>query len=457
MSRQGSNALNPAGRAERAEARADRAARHQVTLEESPTENPREIEPTIENESTAEIPNFTTSERRDENTSPAQEVQMEDDSLSEGEIELIKEARRMAAVLRKLEARQKLQATKRRITELEFELNRTADSTLATSVVSNVQEEPDTTSARISNNERVARPLASATSDQEVGQDTSFKTPRWQLNLNDPGMTSAPTRKNQKKFAGKTMKDLDDFVAESDAFHGHNFSYFAKGDHRKVLEAALHFEPKLLKRWQQHANTLDALPNWYFFGRWLQKQIMDPNKAYMEAERIYLTMIQRENQSVQDFATEIQSVERRVRVPQSDYHRIVNFYHKVLPEIRAEFDKYADKLEDLDYDTLVVRLATVEDNIPERRKKLKNQAQRPQQNGINSSSGKPNGGANPAGSGQQSRKRRAREGEPGDWRCNYHKSNGHTDSECKAQKTQAFSRDKQRPRLTGGNKETKKD
>ncbi|KKZ68483.1 hypothetical protein EMCG_05870 [[Emmonsia] crescens] len=93
--------------------------------------------------------------------------------------------------------------------------------------------------------------------------------------------------------------------------------------------------------------------------------------AFRDSDAQYLKMEQREAQSVHQFVTQLQAVEGRLRHSYEDYHRKSHLYMKVLPEIRREFDKYAVKLEDLDYDAVLTRLATAENNLPERKKKIK--------------------------------------------------------------------------------------
>lgn len=44
---------------------------------------------------------------------------------------------------------------------------------------------------------------------------------------------------------------------------------------------------------------------------------------------------------------------------------------KVLPEIQHKFNKYADKIEDMDYNAVINRLIIIEQNLSEWVKKLK--------------------------------------------------------------------------------------
>ncbi|EDN10041.1 hypothetical protein HCAG_05844 [Histoplasma mississippiense (nom. inval.)] len=197
------------------------------------------------------------------------------------------------------------------------------------------------------------------------------RVPLWQLELRDPGMSGHPPRRDVEKFRGQSMKEFENFVTAAIAFHASDLDYYNEHDHRKVIEAVTHFNVEMQQRWYQHTHDMRILPPWEEFVSWMQCQVTDPDKSFRDADRQYWKTEQQEDQTVQQFASHLQSIEGRLRHPYSEYHRKSHLYMKVLPSIRREFDKYATKLEELSYDATLHKLAIAESNLPERRKKLK--------------------------------------------------------------------------------------
>ncbi|OJD12572.1 hypothetical protein ACJ73_09326 [Blastomyces percursus] len=214
------------------------------------------------------------------------------------------------------------------------------------------------------------------------------RIPLWQQELRDPGMKGHPTRKNVEKFKGRSMKEFETFVTAATAFHASDITYFNEYDHRKIIEAVTHFDSEMQRRWYQHTRNMHTLPSWNYFLEWMQRQVTDPNKAFQDADKKYWEIIQLEHQTVQQFASYLQSIEGRLRHSYSEHHRKMHLYMKVLPAIRREFDKYADRIEDMSYDAVLHRLATAESNLPERQKRLKDKSNKRRWNEYSSSSTK---------------------------------------------------------------------
>ncbi|PGH29022.1 hypothetical protein GX50_08236 [[Emmonsia] crescens] len=103
----------------------------------------------------------------------------------------------------------------------------------------------------------------------------------------------------------------------------------------------------------------------------MQKQVTDSDKAFRDSDAQYLKMKQCEVQMVHQFMTQLQAVEECLHHSYEDYHQKAHLYMKVLPEIYHKFDKYAEKLKDLEYDAVLTRLATAENNLSERNRKTK--------------------------------------------------------------------------------------
>ncbi|OAX77010.1 hypothetical protein ACJ72_08697 [Emergomyces africanus] len=113
------------------------------------------------------------------------------------------------------------------------------------------------------------------------------------------------------------MKEFETFVTAATAFHASDLTYFNEHDHRKIIEAVTHFESEM-------------------------QRFTDSNKAFQDADKKYWEITQQEHQRVQQFASQLQSIEGRLRHSYEEHHRKMHLYMKVLSSIRREFDKYAD-------------------------------------------------------------------------------------------------------------------
>ncbi|PGG96897.1 hypothetical protein AJ80_09764 [Polytolypa hystricis UAMH7299] len=268
-------------------------------------------------------------------------------------------------------------------------------------------------------------------------------TPKWQTELKDREMLKAPQRKIEK-IQCRNYKELEQFITNAKTYHAYNHWYFNGPDYRKVLEAAQHFDTKLLMRWSTHMNTLDAAPTWENLVLWLVNLTDDPDKVSREADMQYMKMQQREYQSVYDFATDLQSVELRCREHYTDSQRKTHLYTKVVPEIRVELDKHAVRMEDLDYEGLITKLTQVENNMPDRVKQIKNGARNRNKDANDGKSLDERVSFRNDKHDKSFKRKRETDAastkplktKPSNTWCNFHKSNTHSDAECKAQKAQ---------------------
>src|SRR5262249_13010626 len=90
------------------------------------------------------------------------------------------------------------------------------------------------------------------TTYESSSRSSAHRRYRWYETLDDLGMNKAPTRKTEKRFTARGMKELEDFLTECNAFYRYNHAYFGilGKDHRRVLEAALHFDTALATKWE---------------------------------------------------------------------------------------------------------------------------------------------------------------------------------------------------------------
>ncbi|EEH16722.2 hypothetical protein PABG_06809 [Paracoccidioides brasiliensis Pb03] len=139
--------------------------------------------------------------------------------------------------------------------------------------------------------------------------------------------TSAAIRELRNEFKAKNLAELEDFISSSLAFYAYQKQYFENIDEHKILEAATHFYANLPQKWQQYYTNLKTPITW---------------KLKQSA---------------------LQSIERNLRQKYSDYHQKVHLFNKILSSLRAEFERYAVKLDDLSYDSFIMKLGIVESNI----------------------------------------------------------------------------------------------
>ena len=137
-----------------------------------------------------------------------------------------------------------------------------------------------------------------------------------------------------------------------------------------------------------------------------------------DAAQKYLDAVQKENQSVRDFAHYLQQWESRLPVPYQEEHRKMHLRGKVLRVIREEALKYPN--EPKSYDAFVAHLQKIEDTLPARWTARKNS--KPNNNdkkGQAPAGQKPNSERSDRRSGKQRKK------------CSYCHRFGHEEAECR--------------------------
>ncbi|ODH45536.1 hypothetical protein GX48_08387 [Paracoccidioides brasiliensis] len=175
--------------------------------------------------------------------------------------------------------------------------------------------------------------------------------------------TSAAIRELRNEFKAKNLEELEDFISSSLAFYAYQKQYFENIDEHKILEAATHFDANLPQKWQQYYTNLKTPITWSELYNWIHARLINPDKANQDYELKYQELKQSEGQTIHDFVFALQSIERNLRQKYSDYHRKVHLFNKILSSLRAEFERYAVKLDDLSYDAFIMKLGIVESNI----------------------------------------------------------------------------------------------
>jgi hypothetical protein len=192
-------------------------------------------------------------------------------------------------------------------------------------------------------------------STQPSGQQGLFKKPPPRLRL-------------ETKYAGKNISEYQTFMARLDN-HFERYKDAYVDDRQKIADAVAEFNDDMLKKWTQHRRDVDEDEiTWSSFDEFLKRLIRDPVAMMRDVTRKYANARQRPEESVRDFAAFLKELEL-LMPPYPDSHRKEFLRAKVLDEVRAEAQKYANEPET--YDAFVAHLQTVEDSMPPRRNALK--------------------------------------------------------------------------------------
>ncbi|EEH41175.2 hypothetical protein PAAG_03461 [Paracoccidioides lutzii Pb01] len=187
--------------------------------------------------------------------------------------------------------------------------------------------------------------------------------------------------------------------------------------------------PNFNKIGNNNYTNLKTPITWNEFYNWIHANIINPDNGHLDYELKYQELKQSEGQTLHGFVSTLQSVEGYLREKYSDYHRKIHLFNKILPSLRAEFERYAVKLNDLSYDAFITKLGIVESNILKTTISSSATMQK-----KSASRGNNSRGVAPTAPQNNSRKRKERS----DTWCDVHQSTTHSNADCKAQKNKSF-------------------
>jgi hypothetical protein len=173
-----------------------------------------------------------------------------------------------------------------------------------------------------------------------------------------------------KPFAGSNTQEYYTFVNRLESHFEQHPQWYAFAPN-KVTAAATYLSDDRHNQWRAHLQSFSERPTWQDFTEFCLRLVNNPENIYREATLAYMRRIQKHNQSVRAFATELDTIHRQLQYPYEDEHRKEHLWAKVLDVIRTEAVKYPNEPDT--YEAYIGHLHMVENQLPERRKLLRTQ------------------------------------------------------------------------------------
>ncbi|OJD20186.1 hypothetical protein ACJ73_08481 [Blastomyces percursus] len=234
---------------------------------------------------------------------------------------------------------------------------------------------------------------------------------------------SPPKLEIKEHYKGKNMLDFKDFKDRLLTIFARHYRYY-KTEERKINDAKMFLDPHVKQKWLNYVTAYEKREGttpltFNDMLTHLEMQINDPENQRRMANQRFQDAYQKEWQSIRDFSKYLEDWEYYLPA-YSEQQRMDNLRSKALPGIRKELLRYAQ--EPADYEELLRRMQTIEENMPERMKAIKRG-----RNGKNAKSkfnDKDNAKSNAATSSKKKDKFR--------WQktCIHCKKRGHTSDEC---------------------------
>jgi hypothetical protein len=226
--------------------------------------------------------------------------------------------------------------------------------------------------------------LEGAESDQETEEAAAPK--RHERTPNQAKAVKPPRFELDKKYETKGLRAKKTFEAKLRYHFKQNAWYYEAeySDQRKILTAVNAFGEDMLDRWAQFEDDGADVDNmtWQEFDDFLLRQIKAPELLRDDANRTYQNLFQRTNQRVTEFSRVLRNWEQQLDVTYNDAQRKNHLKGRILDSLRRKAQE-TGKAEPEGYEPYVTHLQAIEDNMPERRKEL-----RQPHHGSNDKSGK---------------------------------------------------------------------
>ncbi|KAG5304917.1 hypothetical protein I7I50_05158 [Histoplasma capsulatum G186AR] len=148
---------------------------------------------------------------------------------------------------------------------------------------------------------------------------------------------------------------------------------FYRTEDRKINDAKLYLDARVKQKWLNFVAAYEkcdvATPLTFDdMLSHLEMQINDPENRRRMASQRFQDAYQKEWQSIREFSKYLEDWEYYLPA-YTEEQRMDNLRSKVLPEIRKELLQYPQYPQD--YDELLRRMQTIEENMPERRRAIR--------------------------------------------------------------------------------------
>lgn len=148
---------------------------------------------------------------------------------------------------------------------------------------------------------------------------------------------------------------------------------FYRTEDRKINDAKLYLDARVKQKWLNFVAAYEkcdgATPlTFYDMLSHLEMQLNDPENQRRMASQRFQDAYQKEWQTIREFSKYLEDWEYYLPA-YTEEQRMDNLRSKALPEIRKEFLQYPQYPPD--YDELLRRMQTIEENMPERRRAIR--------------------------------------------------------------------------------------
>jgi hypothetical protein len=191
-----------------------------------------------------------------------------------------------------------------------------------------------------------------------------YKRPARRQRLNDdtlPIMGQGPKIEKIPTFKGKGIREYYDFNARLRIAFRLDPAAFVLED-QKIAYTLQYLQPTLRQLWIQREQEVDGETlDWSEMMTFLLDQIKSPVNRELQVTILYQKSMQKEGQSVNDFAAYLSTLENQINPPYEQKHLVMHLYSKLRPDLRIALSNYTE------FPTtrreLVERAATLEDNL----------------------------------------------------------------------------------------------
>jgi hypothetical protein len=191
-----------------------------------------------------------------------------------------------------------------------------------------------------------------------------YERPARRQRLNDdtlPIIGRGPKIEKIPTFEGKGIREYYDFDARLRIAFRLDPAAFVLED-QKIAYTLQYLQPTLRQLWIQREQEVDSETlDWSEMMTFLLDQIKSPVNRELQVTILYQKSMQKEGQSVNDFAAYLSTLENQINPPYEQKHLVMHLYSKLRPDLRIALSNYAE------FPTtrreLVERAATLEDNL----------------------------------------------------------------------------------------------
>ena len=152
----------------------------------------------------------------------------------------------------------------------------------------------------------------------------------------------APKIPKMPPYKGKNIQEAQTFIAGAERRFRQDNGYYYGTDQAKIDFCVLAFETKPERSWTQYESDAGVgNTTWEEFKDFLFDSIIDKDNRILSAANKYEVARQRDGQSVDDFATYLDTLERELHIT-DDHHRQQSLYAKLHTDLKKRINQCAE-------------------------------------------------------------------------------------------------------------------